>query len=172
MYFPKTFLIPEDNQEYTEYHRNHPEEVFISKTSKGSQGVGIRLVRSPKDAFKGNSDMNDIVMQKYISNPLLIDNKKHDLRLYLLLVSVDPMIAYLNEEGLARFCTEDYEKPTKQNIDKNYIHLTNFSLNRKNDKFINTDELTEPNSAHKRTLTSYWKSVALEGYDVKQVGEN
>ena len=40
---------------------------------------------------------------------MLIGKKKHDLRIYLLIARVEPFVAFLNEEGLARFCTEDYD---------------------------------------------------------------
>ena len=42
---------------------------------------------------------------------MLIDNKKFDLRIYVLITSTDPFIAYVNKEGLARFCTVDYVSP-------------------------------------------------------------
>lgn len=44
-------------------------------------------------------------MQRYVENPLLVQSKKFDIRLYIVIKGVDPIEAYLFEEGLARFCT-------------------------------------------------------------------
>lgn len=66
---------------------------------------------------------------------MLINGKKFDLRLYVLISSLDPLIVYLHDEGLARFCTEQYEKPSKNNINNFYMHLTNYSLNKNSSNF-------------------------------------
>ena len=47
-------------------------------------------------------------MQRYIENPLVVNNKKFDIRLYVVIKGVDPIEAYVFEEGLARFCTVSY----------------------------------------------------------------
>lgn len=44
-------------------------------------------------------------MQRYVENPLLVNNKKFDIRLYVVIKGVDPIEAYVCDEGLARFCT-------------------------------------------------------------------
>lgn len=95
---------------------------------------------------------------------MLID-KKHDLRLFVTITSVEPFIAFINEEGLARFCVEDYEAPSTENKDRTCMHLTNYSMNKNKENFIYSEELTGINTGSKRTLTSYWKSVRKEGYD-------
>ena len=41
-----------------------------------------------------------MVFQHYVHNPLLIYNKKFDLRMYVLISNVDPLIVYLHKEGL------------------------------------------------------------------------
>ena len=113
----------------------------------------------------------DSVVQRYVHNPLLIGKKKHDLRLYLLIARVEPFVAFLNEEGLARFCTEDYDSGVSSKQEKFQLnkHLTNYSVNKSSKQFVYTSELTEENEGSKRTLASYWKSVEREGKNPAQV---
>jgi len=73
-------------------------------------------------------------VSKYITNPLLINGLKFDLRIYVLITSIDPWRIYVYHEGLARFASEPYASQTsKQN---KFAHLTNYSINKKNDKYI------------------------------------
>jgi tubulin polyglutamylase TTLL7 len=74
------------------------------------------------------------VAQEYISNPMLIEGHKFDLRVYVLLVSVDPITMYLYDDGLTRLCTEKYDKPTSGNLDNLFMHLTNYSINKHSEK--------------------------------------
>lgn len=37
--------------------------------------------------------------------------------------------------GIARFATEEYQNPTNSNLDNLYMHLTNYAINKYNDKF-------------------------------------
>lgn len=74
------------------------------------------------------------IVSKYITNPLLINGLKFDLRIYVLVTSIDPWRVYVYHEGLARFASEPYAPQTsKQN---KFAHLTNYSINKKNDKYI------------------------------------
>lgn len=77
----------------------------------------------------------------------------------MIITNLDPLVAYLYDEGLARFCTEDYEIPNQNNIQNYFMHLTNDNFNIKNSKYVKTDEIYEKNNGTKRTLTSLWKSL-------------
>ena len=42
---------------------------------------------------------------RYIDRPLLLDGYKFDLRLYVLILSVNPLKIYIYTNGLVRLCT-------------------------------------------------------------------
>jgi tubulin polyglutamylase TTLL6/13 len=83
------------------------------KPEDGSQGKGIFLTRNP-DSIKPS---DQLVVQKYIHKPHLIDGFKYDLRVYVYVVGVNPLRVYIYSNGLARFATVNYEKPHEKNID-------------------------------------------------------
>ena len=76
------------------------------------------------------------VAQKYIHNPLLIGGRKFDMRLYVLVLSFSPLVAYVYREGFARFSSKRYESKIKSNSTENYfVHLTNHSVQKKDDNY-------------------------------------
>ena len=99
------------------------------KPSQSSQGKGIYIIDNLQEV---PSDKNEkTVICKYISNPLLINNHKFDLRIYVLVTCIDPLRIYIYNEGLVRFASEPYDvKGKKKNL---YSHLTNYSINKKSD---------------------------------------
>ena len=169
-FMPETFLLPEDHEEYLKAHLESKARVYIAKASGGSQGQGVRILTRPADLPPPNTvkSYHEAVVQRYIANPLLIDGLKHDLRLYILIAHPDPLVVYLNEEGLARFCTQPYSDPASGKIDPS-SHLTNFAINKRSANFSVTEELLEANRGSKRTLSSYWKSLEQAGLDSKHV---
>ena len=75
------------------------DSLWIVKPPQNSCGKGIQIV----DQFRNvpHSDAG-LCVQRYIKNPLLINGLKFDLRVYVLVTSVDPLRLYLYDEGLAR----------------------------------------------------------------------
>ena len=63
---------------------------------------------------------------------MLIDGRKFDLRLYVLVTSMEPLRVYLFEEGLVRFSTKRY---SLRNLRSRFTHLTNYSINKKSGSF-------------------------------------
>ena len=87
--------------------RHYPSQTFICKPSKGRGGEGITLLRKFADLPK-NAYTMEYLVQRYIENPLLINGKKFDIRLYVVIKGAEKIEAYVYEEGLARFCTVSF----------------------------------------------------------------
>jgi tubulin polyglutamylase TTLL6/13 len=59
------------------------------------------------------------------------------MRLYAMLKGIDNIEIYFCKEGMARFCTEDYMSPSLSNLSSLFGHLTNFTLNKDNENYVN-----------------------------------
>ena len=94
-----------------------------------------------------------LVAQRYMHRPYLIDDLKFDLRIYVLVYGVDPLRVFMFKEGLARFATETYTGPAKANLDNLYMHLTNYAINKNAANFVKNSTVDD-DSGTKRTLTT------------------
>ena len=110
------------------------------------------------------------MLQEYIDNPFLIKGLKFDLRLYVLMTSIDPLKIFIYEDGLVRFATVPYSTEPDQ-IGNNMMHLTNYSINKASKQFV-TNEKPEDYSGHKWNLKTLWKYLEEElGIDWRPVWE-
>jgi len=99
-------------------------------------------------------------VQRYVDNPLLLEGYKFDLRVYVLIGSIDPLRVYLYHDGLARFATEVYESATRNNLKSTYQHLTNYAINKLNPKFKEKQSGGEGDGGFKRSIKSVMKGLA------------
>jgi tubulin polyglutamylase TTLL4 len=74
------------------------------------------------------------LVSKYVSKPHLLRGYKYDMRIYILVTSFEPLKAYIFTEGLVRLATQPYTTG-KGSLKKRFIHLTNFSINKKADNY-------------------------------------
>ena len=135
---PPTFLYPEEGKALKKYMKDHSGATYLVKTSSGSAGEGIILINDLREIPEFLLS-KDVIIQRYLANPLLLKGKKFDLRVYVVFARLNPLEVYLCDEGLARFCTLDYEKPTKKNMKDHYRHLTNYSLNKMSQDYVKPD---------------------------------
>ena len=80
---------------------------LIVKPDCMSQGKGIFLTNNLKD-LRGLPKDEPHVVQEYMREPYLIDELKFDIRLYVLVLSCDPLRVFLFQDGIVRFATKKY----------------------------------------------------------------
>ena len=164
-FFPSTWLLPSEFPELLATSKKRHHITYIAKPEASSQGRGIFLAKKIEDI----NPEEHLVVQKYIENPLLIDGLKFDLRIYVLLYGCNPIRLFIHKEGLARFCTEKYQRPNAHNLQNNYTHLTNYAINKTSDKFIFNTDYADSSKGHKRNLQCIFKYIDENGGDSNKV---
>jgi hypothetical protein len=157
-FMPLTYIFPEDKNKF---HKNYDKEkMYIIKPVASSRGRGIRLLSRLKNIPER------CLISEYISNPLVINNKKFDLRLYVVITSYNPLKIYLYDEGLVRFASEDYEI-----IDKEEILQT---LEHDEDIDIDIDIEDEENNNNNKTKKNFSKNKFshITNYTINKNSEN
>jgi hypothetical protein len=122
-----------DEQDSDNLCGHYSDNMWILKPANSSRGRGICLFSDLSQLPLITQKDEIYVVSKYISNPLLINGYKFDLRLYVLVTSTDPLKVYVYNEGLVRFASELYNDSGKNS---KYSHLTNYSINKKNENFV------------------------------------
>jgi len=90
-FFPETWTLPGDFQAFKDQFSRKGTRTFIVKPDHGCQGKGIFLTRT----WEGVDASEPQVAQRYLRKPLLIDGFKFDLRIYILVLSCDPLRLYM-----------------------------------------------------------------------------
>uniref|UniRef100_A0A803TT20 Tubulin--tyrosine ligase-like protein 5 n=1 Tax=Anolis carolinensis TaxID=28377 RepID=A0A803TT20_ANOCA len=156
---PQTFILPAEYQEFCNSYAKD-RGPWIVKPVASSRGRGVYLINSPNQI----SLEENILVSRYINNPLLIDDFKFDVRLYVLVTSYDPLLVYLYEEGLARFATVRYDQGAK-NIKNQFMHLTNYSVNKKSGDYVSCDDPEVEDYGNKWSMSAMLRYLKQEGKD-------
>lgn len=99
----------------------------------------------------------------------MIEGLKFDLRIYVLLCGTNPLRLYMYNEGLGRLATEQYVEPTTSNLEKQYMHLTNYAINKNNPKFIFNNSSSNMGIGHKRSLSCIFKQLEAMGLNISEL---
>eukprot|EP00698_Gefionella_okellyi_P010773 TRINITY_DN2819_c0_g1_i4.p1 TRINITY_DN2819_c0_g1~~TRINITY_DN2819_c0_g1_i4.p1 ORF type:complete len:850 (+),score=203.47 TRINITY_DN2819_c0_g1_i4:351-2900(+) len=159
-FVPEQYTLPADLHRFHASAARDRNMLWIVKPCASSQGRGIYLAAHPSEVPHDRT----CLVSRYLSNPLLIDGFKFDLRIYVAVTSVDPLRMYVYREGLARFGTERYNKDLR-NIDNLFMHLTNYSINKMSENFVANEDPEVDNYGNKWSLSALWAYLRDMGID-------
>lgn len=155
-FIPRTFILPEDTQKLLNYQKIVGKSAtYVAKSFNGSMGQDIKLFKEYKEL--SGKKYKEAVVQRYIGNPYLVNGLKFDFRLYVIITGKveGQMQAFLADDGIVRFCSEQYEQASPDNFKNKYMHVTNFDINKYSKKCVDDStigDVLKPNNATKRTL--------------------
>ena len=176
-FVPETFILPNDSESFENIYKKSKKSLWIVKPVNISRGRGVHLLKDLNELkylIKKSYDEKEVpdLISRYLDKPHLINNKKYDLRIYVLVTSFSPLRIYIYYNGLVRFATENYQKGNYDNI---YIHITNYSINKHNINYKpnekNNEEIKdfieenkEEKEEEKNNFTSKWSLVEYRNY--------
>jgi Tubulin-tyrosine ligase family len=140
-FFPECYIWPREKELIREGFLSDPGQPWVVKPAGSCQGKGIYITKRFEDLpgeVTGSSD-HCWVVERYIDNPMLIDGRKFDLRVFVVVTSFRPLKVYVHREGLVRFASERY---TNSSYSDKFVHLTNYSVNKHNASVLEPDPAT------------------------------
>ncbi|XP_012254470.2 tubulin glycylase 3A-like [Athalia rosae] len=110
--FAENILIAASKYRYLQGDLDGMRDVWILKPGDKSLGRGIVLMdRLPDILNKITQTAKEgmqYVVQKYIESPLLVYNKKIDIRQWFLITSTHPLVVWMYSDILIRFASRDF----------------------------------------------------------------
>lgn len=135
-WYPTTYILPKEKNAFMHHIRSGSQKSYwIGKPSNnyGGQGICVWQDSDPDLAKMVNESVGRgrQVIQRYLPDPLLIGGYKFHMRIHLLITSLNPLQAFVQENGQCLFATKPYTlsgKTLGATFDPP-IHVTNMTLN-------------------------------------------
>ena len=94
----------------------------------------------------------------------MVNGLKFDIRFYVIITGIKEgqVSAFLANEAIVRFCTVAYEPAEPSNFKNVFMHLCNYSINKRSKNYIDDLDVVDvlkPNYATKRTLSALFAEI-------------
>lgn len=136
-FLPQSYNLTDD-EEREAFLAQIPEEdsienLWIMKPANMSEGAGVKIkwqlskLKNMIDRNKGKMPFQKrgriaYIAQKYLKNPLLLNERKSDIRIYWLLASLDPLMILMFNQGVVRVNTLPF---ALDDFGNQLVHVTN-----------------------------------------------
>lgn len=124
-FVPRVYRMPEDYHALQQAALDRPEQLWLLKPKNSAKVKDIRL---QEDVAEAPSDPRWLV-QEYLHEPHIMNERKYVLRLYVLVTSIEPLRVYLYDQGFAKLASCPYTLEDRANP---YVHQTNPDVNARN----------------------------------------
>jgi len=133
------FALPFDLDKFEKVFQK--DDIWIMKDSSSSKGAGCKLVTNLELVRTRLAKLNvrekleietvkiaPIIIERYVTNPILTSGHKSDLRIYALIMNPKDPVAYISSEGVLRFACGKFDL---DDLTKMYVHITNNSYQKR-----------------------------------------
>lgn len=159
-WYPLTFALPDDLEQWKRHAESNPHKKWIYKPNAEAMGRGIILVSKISDVdsrerpfrtrcknvevfdpkeppLKERDFAHSGVIQEYMVNPLLLENRKFAVRVYMLVARTNPLLVFHYNFGYIKRCGQYYDE-NKFNREDLFRHVTEQEFQKKQEDFYET----------------------------------
>jgi tubulin polyglutamylase TTLL5 len=137
---PETFALPGELARFRARSAAAPELLWIQKPNAGARGEGVSVLTSPDELETGGNWL----VQRYLDRPHLIDGRKYTLRWYVLVTALEPLTAWVFDDGFTKLASRAFSTD-RAGLGDPFRHLTNPDVQALNpDVATSADNLTRP----------------------------
>jgi tetratricopeptide (TPR) repeat protein len=162
---PETFRLPDERKALAAFAAKAPKgTLYIAKPTHGTGGQGISVSADLAAVL----DRKDVVVQRYVNPPYLVDGRKQHLRIYGLITSARPLRAYVYAEGIVRFAPEPYD-PRPERLADVSMHVTNTALHKGHPQLVISKDESKEDEGVIWSLGALLRRMQADGMDVEKV---
>jgi len=159
--FPETFVLPKDRKTLQAFAKGpDAPALYIVKPVRGSGGQGIEVTADLASALT----RDDVVVQRYIDRPYLIEGRKGHCRIYCLVTSAEPLRAYVYSEGIVRIAPELYDASPDRGGGPS-MHVTNTALHLDHPGLDISQDAKQDDVGSIRSLSALLRRMTADGLD-------
>lgn len=142
-------------------YKLNTKDLWLIKPDYGTRGMGIEFFRTLKNLPKRTT------LMKYILNPLLINKRKFDMRIYTLVTGMNPLKIYIYNEGYVKIAAEKYTTDLNS-LNNNQTHLTHRFVNSNHSQFFISTDPKKP-EGNFWPMSTFMKYLKEKGIDTEKI---